>query len=80
MGSYFLVNIIFWDFGSILAPPESLGMWRGKFLLCVFQLRFIDHGRPGILPLSFPSQGVDPVIGSAQRLLCRKKSGQHSQD
>lgn len=82
MGSYFLVNIIFWDFGSILAPPESLGIWRGKFLLCVLQLCFIDHGRPGILspPPPPPSQGADPVIRSAQRLLRRKKSGQHFQD
>lgn len=87
MGSYFLVNIIFWDFGSILAPPESLGIWRGKFLLCVLQLCFIDHGCPGILSPSPPpprpappSQEADPVIRSAQRLLRRKKSGQHFQD
>lgn len=81
MGSYFLVNIIFWDFGSILAPPESLGTWRGKFFLCVVTAPFHRPwpSRNSVCPPP-PSQGADPVIRSAQRLLRRKKSGQYFQD
>lgn len=89
-GRLWAVTLLIWDYSSILAPPERFRDAGSEvFAVCVtapfhwpWQSRNHQYLCPST-PLSPPpSQGVDPVTRSTQRLLHlqRRKSGWHFEE